>query len=312
MNSNRQVNEMVSGWKAAGLSKAEIIVNTAEAELGWPYVWGAVGAECTVAKRKAYAARDVCPSGEADQIYKTCPVLNGDRAGCDGCKWYPNGERVLIDDCQGFVKQIAKRVGITLSGGGATSMWKDNGNWTEKGEIKNMPEKLCCIFWAEGQKMSHVGFYIGGGMMIHCSGTVKKEKLSKKATHYAIPKGLDGTDPEPTPGTDKPTIRRGSTGPYVVECQKDLLQLGYDIGIYGADGKFGAKTEAAVRAFQGDHGLQADGIVGPLTWDALDKAVAPEPEPAEKLYSVVIEHLDKTQATALCRNYPNARMIEEG
>ncbi|MBA2734757.1 MAG: peptidoglycan-binding protein, partial [Acidobacteria bacterium] len=33
---------------------------------------------------------------------------------------------------------------------------------------------------------------------------------------------------------------------------------------------FGAKTEAAVRAFQRTHRLTPDGIVGPRTWRALD------------------------------------------
>ena len=35
------------------------------------------------------------------------------------------------------------------------------------------------------------------------------------------------------------------------------------------DGIFGAKTLAAVRAFQRSRGLQVDGVVGPLTWGRL-------------------------------------------
>jgi peptidoglycan hydrolase-like protein with peptidoglycan-binding domain len=53
-------------------------------------------------------------------------------------------------------------------------------------------------------------------------------------------------------------------GDFVKQVQ---AKLGLD-----ADGTFGPKTEAAVRAFQRDHGSVADGIVGPKTWLALDKA----------------------------------------
>jgi N-acetylmuramoyl-L-alanine amidase len=35
------------------------------------------------------------------------------------------------------------------------------------------------------------------------------------------------------------------------------------------DGIFGAKTEAAVKAYQKRHKLAADGIVGPQTWNTL-------------------------------------------
>jgi peptidoglycan hydrolase-like protein with peptidoglycan-binding domain len=86
-------------------------------------------------------------------------------------------------------------------------------------------------------------------------------------------KGVDahlaGTAPSPAliPAADaegKPTLRRGSSDPLVT-----LLQKG--VGAQ-ADGKFGAETEADVRAFQRDHHLVPDGIVGPLTWKVLSAA----------------------------------------
>lgn len=308
MYSAKQVDQMADDWKRQGLSKEDFIVKCAEAELGWPYVWGAVGAQCTPSKRKMYANRDSCPEGEKSEIVKKCPVLSGKQSACDGCQYYPGGECVLIDDCQGFVKQVMSRVGISFAGGGCTSMWNSNGNWSQKGKISEMPDVVCCVFYNRGDKMEHIGIHIGGGQIIHCSGTVKHGNTGERMwTHYAIPKDLGGDTPMPTHST----IRKGSTGPDVVYCQECLMQLGYDLSPYGADGKFGAKTESAVKAFQRDHGLKADGIVGPMTWDALEKAIGPGPEPAETKYTVTIPHLTLEQADALIGQYPGATKTAE-
>ena len=304
MNSAKYVDDLVARLKAEGKTKTEIVIASAEAELGWSYVWGAVGAQCNPSKRRAYANRSSCPAGESALIIKRCQVLNGGRSSCTGCKWYPNGEHTLIDDCQGFVKQLLSRVGISMAGGGASSMWRNDANWQGKGEISSLPERLCCIFWQNPKNksvMEHVGFYIGGGMMIHCSGEVKKEKLSKKCTHWAVPKGLDGGDLPVT----FPTLRKGSKGEYVTLAQTKLIQKGYDCGSFGADGQFGAATEKAVRAFQRDHALTVDGVIGQKTWAALDTV-----EPVTK-YTVTIPHLSKSQADALCSQYPGATMTEE-
>jgi len=44
------------------------------------------------------------------------------------------------------------------------------------------------------------------------------------------------------------TLKKGSKGTEVQQLQTMLKALGYDCGL--ADGAFGAKTDAAVRAFQ--------------------------------------------------------------
>lgn len=63
---------------------------------------------------------------------------------------------------------------------------------------------------------------------------------------------------------DLETLKRGMTGTQVKALQK--LLGGLPIG-----GAFGAKTEAAVKAYQKMHKLTADGVVGPKTWDSLLK-----------------------------------------
>lgn len=59
--------------------------------------------------------------------------------------------------------------------------------------------------------------------------------------------------------------KRGADG-FVEIAQKRLMRKGYSLGIFGADGDFGAKTDEAVKKFQSDNGLVADGIIGPATW----------------------------------------------
>ena len=69
----------------------------------------------------------------------------------------------------------------------------------------------------------------------------------------------------PNPG--QPTIGPGATGDAVRRLQRALRRTP-DLGIT-VDGVFGAQLEATVRSFQEDSGLVVDGIVGPLTWNAL-------------------------------------------
>jgi peptidoglycan hydrolase-like protein with peptidoglycan-binding domain len=63
-----------------------------------------------------------------------------------------------------------------------------------------------------------------------------------------------------------PIVRRGQEYPPVSTLQYLLRAHGHAIA---ADGIFGPRTEAAVRAFQASTGLTSDGIVGPHTWAAL-------------------------------------------
>jgi biopolymer transport protein ExbD len=64
----------------------------------------------------------------------------------------------------------------------------------------------------------------------------------------------------------------GDNGSQVTELQKALTELKYYNG--KVDGDFGTGTEAAVVAFQNDHNLKPDGIVGSKTADAINQALA--------------------------------------
>ena len=313
MNSAATLDNMVRNWKSQGLGKAAILVKQAETMMGWPYAWGATGQDCTPEKRQYFMDRSAIGEGDRELIKKRCQVLNGSAALCAGCKYYPGGAKTRIQDCQGFMKEMCKAVGITLYGGGCTSMWNDNSNWSRKGPISELPPGQVCLVFkhiSSTGKMDHVGLHIGSGNIIHCSGEVKRGKTTDKGwTHFAIPKGLEGEDQMPV---WRATIRKGSTGADVIYVQDILMALGYDLGRSGADGKFGTKTMEAVKKFQMEHGLDADGIVGPMTYEALENATGGDtPAPAGKYYRAVINHISAEQAEVLKGLYPGCEITEE-
>ena len=309
MNNAKQVDSLVQEWKAAGKDRAYIAWHTALACISWPYVYGARGEYCTVQNRHSRYS-DAHPT-----IRTKCKGY--DTGSCTGCKWYPNSERVRCYDCRGFTYWCLKQVEIIINGQGATSQWNTAANWASKGEIAAMPrDTLVCLFVQKGKTMEHTGFGYNSETCECSNGVQHFTSRNKKWTHWAVPAGLYSTDPHPEPEPVpawRPTIRRGSKGAEVGECQTMLVKLGYDIGPCGIDGDFGRATEKAVREFQGDHQLVVDGVVGPMTWDALDKAVA-QLNPAEPItytYSVIIHGLDHTQAEAIAGNYPGSEIVKE-
>ncbi len=68
--------------------------------------------------------------------------------------------------------------------------------------------------------------------------------------------------------TLQPTLRKGNRGESVKQLQSKLRDRGYTVAV---DGIFGNKTLEAVKAYQADHGLTVDGVVGKKTWGALER-----------------------------------------
>ena len=94
---------------------------------------------------------------------------------------------------------------------------------------------------------------------------------------------------EVVPVAPAKTISIGDIGPEVEQLQTRLRDLGY-YKYKDVDGFFGAYTEDAVMAFQADHAIWADGVVGQVTEDTLaaakeamtsGKAYEPEKQPED-------------------------------
>jgi peptidoglycan hydrolase-like protein with peptidoglycan-binding domain len=60
-----------------------------------------------------------------------------------------------------------------------------------------------------------------------------------------------------------------SANEYVRAIQECLISLGYDLVTNGADGRFGMRTESAVKSFQISKSMPATGVVDVVTWNAL-------------------------------------------
>lgn len=96
----------------------------------------------------------------------------------------------------------------------------------------------------------------------------RESTLSIAREYLPLAKHLSSASTAPMPICEQGVIEPGDVTAY----QKKLLSLGYDLGPAGADGIAGARTIAAVRAFQKRANLTIDGIVGPKTLAALSTA----------------------------------------
>lgn len=235
-----------------------------------------------------------------------------------GGKWV--GRRVA--DCSGLFSWAFKQLGGYMYHGSNT-MWSKY--CQEKGALKagkrtdgqELIPGTAVFTGATEAKHDHVGLYAGDGIVIEAKGTksgvVTSKITDKRWNWWGELKGVEyhqGKSSQEVPSMPdaRPTIRKGSRGDAVKLLQTMLISRGYSVGSSGADGVFGANTDKAVREYQYASGLNADGVVGPLTWAELEKT--PEASPAVT-YSIQISGLNKEQVTQLLKEFPTADVTEE-
>ncbi len=75
------------------------------------------------------------------------------------------------------------------------------------------------------------------------------------------------------------SLRRGEQGAAVTALQQILVRLGHlsPQELQGAEGLFGPRTEAALKAFQSAEGMSPDGVYGPRTREALERRTGQAP-----------------------------------
>ena len=84
---------------------------------------------------------------------------------------------------------------------------------------------------------------------------------------------LDLLNPFPTNSLPPPPIQTPGALDDVSQLQTALNKLGADPKL-DIDGSYGKLTTYAVKQFQQKHGLSADGLSGPLTWNAIQQELS--------------------------------------
>jgi hypothetical protein len=82
----------------------------------------------------------------------------------------------------------------------------------------------------------------------------------------------DNPAPRTAPELHYGTLQLNSYGDGVAQLQRQLVALGFAIDV---DRDFGAETQWAVVGFQKTHGLVPDGVAGPMTHAAIERAIGP-------------------------------------
>lgn len=139
------------------------------------------------------------------------------------------------------------------------------GKETHVGIVRGVDKKY--VYTEEGNTSGASGVVANGGMVCF-----KKYPLnSSSIAEYARPEDKDGVNN--TAANAYPTLSKGDSGDAVKTLQNRLILHGYSLPTYGADGDFGGETDTALREFQRDKGLKADGVCGEQTWKALNAEV---------------------------------------
>ena len=144
--------------------------------------------------------------------------------------------------------------------------WDDNG----KGDNTGRPDHVGVVEECDGKE-----FVVIEG---NYSNSVKRRTLEVNGKYlrgFIVPKFDAGSAAEAKPvprelfSMQVEMLKKGCKGDAVKAMQILLAGNGCKCGSSGADGDFGPATESALKKFQGEKNLAADGICGPATWAAL-------------------------------------------
>lgn len=225
----------------------------------WGYVWGGRGEKYT--------------SAERDYLYKMYNTTKYNRDYFYVTQWNRWKDHHVCD-CSGLIESFS---GINKTAEGFYAMSTVKG---PIGTFDRTPGYLVFRYSSTNKRMVHVGVFTGNDIVVESkdsdTGVVKSDYFRRNWTHWAKPTFIEfiegTTDPGPNFTLSRviklttPNLMKGSD---IAGMQKVLISYGYPVGSSGADGVYGQNSYNAVRMFQENNYLKADGIVGKETTIAL-------------------------------------------
>lgn len=175
-------------------------------------------------------------------------------------------------DCSGLLVVAARSLGVLLGG------------WSKSIIDQCTPISVADALRTPGAVLfrpGHIGVSLGDGRTAEARSRRSKPRSGVYSgrgdvsdwTRGGLLPGLDygpvATQPAPVL-TVRPTLRYGALPSGHTKALAIALNKWKGAPVLTGAGPFGPETRALVREFQAAHGLESDGIVGPLTWTALE------------------------------------------
>ena len=230
-------------------------------------------------------------SADSDKLYQ---LDKGDKVEITGKSgdWY----RIKTSKGEGFVRKDFLDVTVATESSVLKEGMKDSD------DVKAMQKRLIELGYMSGKADGDFGSSTKKAVMafqrragLEADGVAGASTL--KALNSSDAPKADSKPTEAPTATDAPdeeyqTLKHGSTGEAVKKLQKRLIELNYMSG--SADGDFGSATADAVKAFQKQVGITADGIAGAAT----QKAIYASDAPSKKTEADELEEqLDEIKST---------------
>lgn len=272
----------------------------------------------------------------ARDVDKCTGWMNGKKNGYEWCAMFVCGIFLYV-----FGYPMARKVlrqpekSLAASCRYAAQYYKNKGAWFSKAKPGDQ-----VFFKTRTGEICHTGIVevIGNGWIQTIEGNAQNmvgRHVYNNGDSYIAGFGrpdwaLAAKEDTPAPAPVRPYLQYGSNGKAVKEVQEMLIALGFKL-VFGADGDFGPETEKTVKNFQKKYGLEVDGIVGPLTYAALEKAMEESGKAqhvkdeatgqdyiiytvkkGDTLSKIAASHRTSTQTLKFLNNIANANLIQIG